>query len=132
LPFCFNCGAEVGRTDKFCAVCGRQLKAKGIAVETRPGVARRFAGKGVSTFGVTLMFLTMVVNTCIGLYFAFAIFGPLALLGILLFPLVVTFYPLMYWIFEGSPGLFLVWGILWAIFILSGLICGAGEEIAGE
>lgn len=93
---------------------------------------RRFAGKGVSTFGVTLMFLAMVVNTCLGLYFAFTIFGLLALLGILLLPLLVTFYPLMYWIFEGSPSLFLVWGILWAIFILSGLICGAGEEIAGE
>lgn len=99
------------------------------------GRCRRYLGGGIGVIGVLGLVvapLAVLANLVVGLIALFHLFGPLALIGILLFPLVAGFYPFIVWIFAGDTGYLVLWGILWGVFISGGLLMSLGKAIHGR
>ncbi len=93
----------------------------------------RFLRSGISIFGIVIAILAQLANLVIGLINAFALFGGWAIpLGFLFFPITILGYPILFWAATGSGALFLIWGILWGVTILSGFIAGIGGMFSGE
>lgn len=89
-------------------------------------------GRAISVFGVAIAVLASLANLVVALIALFHLFGNLALIGILLFPVAMGAYPFIVWIVNGSAIYFAVWGGLWGAFILGGIIASIGSRVAGE
>lgn len=89
-------------------------------------------GSVIKFLGIALSVLASLANLIIGLTAFFSIFGALAVIGIVLFPLTIGLYPFIAWIFEGDTSYFVLWGSLWGAFILGGVIAAIGSKLSGE
>ena len=93
----------------------------------------RFLGNGIQIFGAGIAILAQLANLGVGIFNAFALFGGWAIpLGLLFFPITILGYPILFWAATGSGALFLIWGILWAVFIVGMIIVGIGGTVSGE